>query len=355
MTTSRRMTVRRGARQRRGRGHRRNRRTRCCCDVPGGRRRARPPPVPAPATPTSPRPLPPPPRPWPTRPPPAGQARHWGVAVHGGAITAWPYVTATGDAAPSGFSVHRLADGTRQTQRARSPTTGAPQSATMSPDGEWLAFVLGDAVGLTHGDELYAVNLTKEHTTRLLARASTAPAATTPIWWPDSASLRVTPRPLGRVVSPPAPLPRRRGAITSPFGRWPRVVAGRLETADGQLIRQLPPVPSAPVGSSIQAVSADGRYVAVPHPRRRPSTRGVRGHGYRERAGGRAGDLVGPGTTGGEQLSNVFFLANGGMIVCTNVRNTPNVTWRLVRAVGSVAALTAAPTFVSTGQFTYLG
>ena len=275
------------------------------------------------------------------------------------------YVTATGDAAPYTISVHRLANGTRQT-RTLGPVTDngcAAQSATISPDGEWLAFVLGDAVGLTHGDELYAVNLT-DGTTRLLARGVDCTGGNHPIWWPDSASLRVTRgQQLGRVdlaTGGFTPLPPAwRDYVAFAPGGGPRVVAGRLETADGQLIRQLPPVPSPPpVGSSIQAVSADGRYVAVGAHNTDPGVQ----RGAFEVMDTVSGQVVGLATLlgqeppGGEQLSNVFFLANGGMIVCTNVRNTPNVTWRLVRAVGSVTAtLTAAPTFVSTGQFTYLG
>ena len=201
-----------------------------------------------------------------------------------------------------------------------------------------MAFVLGDAVGLKHGDELYVVNLT-DGSTKLLARGVDFTGGNHLIWFPDSASLRIyRGDQLGRVDVVNGgftPLPDAwRGYVAFAPGGGLRIVGGRLESADGQLIRQLPPIPlPPPVGTSAQSLSADGRYLAVGHHNTDP---GVARNAY-EVMDTVNGQVVGLATLLGQELpatdvlSNVFFLANGGMIVCTNVGGSPNVTWRLVR------------------------
>ncbi len=133
-----------------------------------------------------------------------------------------------------------------------------------------------------------------------------------------------------------------------------------VETAGGDPVATLPSdLPGdAPFAGSAEAfaVSDDGRYVVMGESNTDPSRRRTGQFLLDTETAEFISDeaLLGPGH-GGENVSGIYLVADGSMVVSTYSEATQTLTWYLVMEPGRVsAALPAAPNVIGVGLFVYL-
>ena len=275
------------------------------------------------------------------------------------------------------LQVVRIVAGQPQTTTIGVVDIDGSMSATLSPDGQTVAYETGcEAPPGVVGD--LVINRSAGGTPRTVANGIWCGGGPHPIWFRDSASLRVSyPTKDITGLERCGRMDVATGAFTSlgtvlgegwceylafsPDGSLrARIADGGhqyvIETAASVVVRYatIPPfVP--PAGRCIQALSADGRYLALgQHNSDIGTNRRVRW--IEDTSTGEfvpLATLLGHSPADGEELDGISFLADGGAVVATVTNQV--FRWYLLSSIGVVTAIVDdAPGQILTGQFVYL-
>jgi hypothetical protein len=225
------------------------------------------------------------------------------------------------------------------------PSFGFYQSATMSPDGKKLAWVLADMAGATGQLKVQTYGAGS-----VVLGPSTISNTYTPQWSADSGSVIIgygtgSWGRLNVTTGVTTPLPSATGCcfgVFSPDGAYAihrNGVTNSVVHADGSS-----PVPiltpSGQVYSRIQSLSPDGRHIiALLRPAGSPGGDAGRALGANAVVDTVTGGVV-PMADGG-QLKGGFYLANGNAVLRLSVGGADRV--RLVSPAGAVLAETVVP------------
>jgi hypothetical protein len=270
----------------------------------------------------------------------------------------------------------RIVAGQRQTTTIATANSDEVMTATISPDGSTIAFEPGCdwSQGGSTSATVSVVGIAGG-TARKVASGVRCDGGMHPIWFPDSASLRVvyftdlaTGERCGQVdaaTSAFTVLGATQNAgwcdyvAFAPGGAFRARLVGNqwvVETAAGTTVRSVATFLTGPLGSAIQGLSADGRYLAIGAHNTDP---GIRRTAYTvvDTVTGEQlplATLLGR-DPGGTTLSGISFLPDGGAVVDTDVQGAGAHTWYLLSAVGVVTAIVDnAPSGIANGQFVYL-
>jgi hypothetical protein len=136
------------------------------------------------------------------------------------------------------------------------------------------------------------------------------------------------------------------------WARFPNVYTPANTVA--AVVPRPPDFPNGPP-VTIQAISTNGRFVAVGFGSTDPSYKRGAQWLYDTTAGQflTTAQVLGAAHAT-KQISNVVFLADGGMVVCTYDSAASAYAWHHVAQLGSVVATVDAPGEIFTGQFAYL-
>jgi hypothetical protein len=263
------------------------------------------------------------------------------------------------------YTVHRLADGVDQAATLGpevSITNCSANIPALSPDGTTVAMAAGGVErpgeGWVDGAALYVTDVTTGTSRRLVEGIECGAA----IWSADSSRLLVQTSSGCHwvdVATGVATAYEHEACTYVAFaptgGGWSRFP--NVYTPAGAVATTLPRPPDFPQGPPVttQAISADGRYVALGY--------GSTDPGYKREArwlyDTTTGQFLTPAQVlgaayAGRQITNVVFLAGGGMVVSTFDSATAAHAWHYLPQLGSVAATVDASGPIETGRFTYL-
>jgi hypothetical protein len=271
------------------------------------------------------------------------------------------------------YSVRRVADGVALVASLGPEVTHTDCSfnvPSVSPDGSMVAMAAGGKVRpgetwldgtsvFVDGASLFVTDLATGASRRLVDGIECGAT----IWSPDSARILVsTPsgcRWVDVTTGAATPYERDEGcgyvAFAPTGGFWASYP--NVYTPANTVATVVPRPPDFPEGQpvTIQAVSANGRFVALGHGSTDPGYQREARWLYDTTTGQflTAGQVLGAAHAG-KQITNVVFLANGGMVVSTYDPAAAKHYWHDVAQLGSVVATVVAPGPILTGRFAYL-
>jgi hypothetical protein len=275
----------------------------------------------------------------------------------------------------------RIVAGQRQTTTIATANLDEVMTATISPDGSTIAFEPNCDLGQGGTSADLSVVSVAGGTPRKVVTGVRCDGGSQPIWFPDSASLRVvylTNRTTGDDSC--RRIDVATGAFTqlgtklgttqnagwcdyvafSPGGGFrARRVSNRwvVETSAGATVRSVAVFATGPVGSAIQGLSADGRYLAIGIHNTDPGIERTANTVVDTVTGERLplATLLGREPAANATLGGISFLPDGGAVVDTYLQAAATHTWYLISAVGAVTAIVDnAPGWIDNGQFVYL-
>jgi hypothetical protein len=267
----------------------------------------------------------------------------------------------------------RVVAGQRQTTTIATANHDEVMTATISPDGSTIAFNWSQGGSTSANVSVVSV---AGGTPRKVASGVRCDGGMQPIWFPDSASLRVV-----YLTDPTAGESCGRVDVatnavtqlgTTPNAGWCDYVAFSpggafrarqvgnqwvVETAAGATVRSVATFLTGPLGSAIQGLSADGRYLAIGRHNTDPSIQRT-AYTIVDTTNGEQlslATLLGRAPAAGATLGGINFLPDGGAVVDTYVQGASTHTWYLLSTVGVVTAIVDnAPSGIANGQFVYL-